>query len=122
MSAVLFKEMAGARTADPPRQKIRRVSLTEQCTLVVKQGSRMVRLQFAEPVTVTELRSYCTGQLAWEGLDGLDVVVSGQRYNAGVAGPVLLQPGAERVDFGDPLPNEQAPKVVEFTRRTPAKG
>lgn len=86
-------------------QKIARVSQVELHTLVVKGGSRSVRLRFqTSDVTLGDVRLYCEGQLGWTGLRGA-VVVDGTRYRLPKANTLVLSQTTKRIEFGKPLPS-----------------
>ena len=104
----------------PAQRTIVRVPETEQHTLVVKQGTRMVCLRFTEDIAGKDLVAYCEGQLGWRGLKDLNVSVDCKRIEAQDFAHSVLHPNAERIDFGSR--GKQETSVAEFTRRAPSKG
>src|SRR5688572_27815635 len=75
------------------QRKIMMVSRDQPHTLIVKQGSRNVRLFFPVIVTGQDVKDFCEGQLGWN-LKGVNMVVDGTTYTPDQASSVLLTSSA----------------------------
>lgn len=98
-------------------RRIERVRPGEDHTLVVKHGGSSACLRFNEAVSVTDLASYCTGQLGWS-VEGMAFVVDGQRYEASQADVIRVDASTNKVELGHPV----VPSNLEFVRKVGAKG
>ena len=80
-------------------RRITRVGQREDATHVVKQGGRLpLYLVLGDEITGSELRRYCTNEMAWE-LSGLGMSVDGTFHDVRRADTVVLSARARFVEF-----------------------